>query len=100
VSEIKVELQPETAEIVQVQIQRASTAWKVQRFKATVHNDPVWDNGVEFAMVQGGGDITKINSLEADFIPPKELWPNAGKSTISATSKTDKTKVAFATITY
>jgi len=92
--DISVTITPEVAgPIKQPYIQKASTPRNTQQFSAEVKNDPA-NAGVIWSIEQGGGVITP----EGAFHPP--LDNGLGKSTIHATSVTDKTKFAKATVTY
>jgi hypothetical protein len=62
-----------------------------QQFSATVTGDPV-NAGVKWEVAQGAGQIDD----RGIFYPPEYH----GKSTVKATSVTDKTKSATATATY
>jgi hypothetical protein len=88
-----VSITPSTAgPIVQGSYQTAATPRKTQKFIATT-NDPA---GVVWAVAQGGGAITP----EGVFYPPIDYTATNGKSTVSATCVSDKTKVATAVVTY
>jgi hypothetical protein len=91
---ISVTISPATpGPIKQERIQRAHTLRNTQQFKATVDGDPA-NAGVTWMIAQGGGQITS----EGLFTPPID-WA-LGKSTVQATSVTDKTKWATAVVTY
>lgn len=90
--EITVTITPKTAgPITQHPQPAASTPRNTQKFTAHVANDPA-NAGVTWAIAQGGGAIDSTGT----FFPPL----NPGKSTISATSVTDKTKSDTATVAY
>lgn len=61
------------------------------RFSASVEGDPA-NVGVLWSIEQGGGEIDAVGLFYAPTYP--------GKSTVAATSVTDKTKSATATVTY
>lgn len=94
--EISVSIEPKVAgPIFQDDIQSASYAWKTAKFTATVENDPA-NAGVTWAVAQGGGSIND----QGIYSPPVDARRGTGQSTISATSKTDKTKSATAICKY
>lgn len=91
---ISVSVSPEAVgPIRQERIQQAHTPRRTQKFSASVQNDPA-NAGVTWAIAQGGGAISELGV----FTPPIDFA--IGKSTISATSVTDKSKTGFATVTY
>lgn len=94
--EISIKIEPEVAgPIVQGQIQRSNYVWKTAKFTAIVYNDPA-NAGVTWDVAQGGGSINQ----QGFFSPPVDCIPGTGRSTISATSVTDKTKSAVAICRY